>query len=243
MQNVVTLREFDTGYLAGLVDGEGYLFVHHDKAGNRTYPDMRIYCKSKSIIEGACRILDVNPHPRRDHGKLVGWLATVQGEKALLVIRRVARHLTDSSKRCRAFTILKVFDRGAGITGKHPSSQVFAQCPDPVRLRAKWAQSAHGTIERRVGAERPYNNQNPCDLQGLEVTPSRTPLEMSELQRGWLCGLVDGEGHIHVRYRSDRRTTYPRLRIFAKSWQIVESAARLMGVRPYARRSHGELLG
>jgi hypothetical protein len=33
--------EFETGYLAGLVDGEGYIFVSYAKDGDRTRPNLR----------------------------------------------------------------------------------------------------------------------------------------------------------------------------------------------------------
>ena len=63
------------------------------------------------------------------------------------------------------------------------------------------------------------------------------------LERGWLAGLVDGEGCIHVRYRSDRGTMFPRLRIYCTAKPIIDEAARIMQVNPWARRDHGVFKG
>jgi len=125
LQKAAESAEFETGYLAGLVDGDGYIFVHCEKKGNRTYPDLRIYCTSKSIIEGACRILGVNPYSRRNHTKLVGRIAAVQGKKAMVAIRKIRPYLTDTSKKCRASTILKVFNTKASVGGRHPLRRFF----------------------------------------------------------------------------------------------------------------------
>jgi hypothetical protein len=222
--------EFEIGYLAGLVDGEGYIFVRYTKPSDRTRPLLRIYCTSHQIISGACRIMGVNPYARTDKGKLMGWVASVQGEKALGAMRAIAPHLKDASKRCRALTSLKIFNSEVSIRGRHPSSELFLHCPPPARLRRK-------------GAERPLDADRPCSDAGDELSlPDPSP-ETSDLRNGWFCGIVDGEGHIHVRYRSDRDTIYPRLRIFGKSRPIIDAAARIMEVNPYARRSHGKHLG
>jgi len=233
--------EFETGYLAGLVDGEGYIYVHYVRGSDRTYPDLRIYCTSRSIIEGACRIMGVNPLVRRDHGRVVGWIAAVQGKKAIAIIRRITPCLTEASKRCRALTILRIFGAVASVSGKHPSSEVFAACPPPTRLRGLQAQpawSADGSGDSAESAETLASvGSRP------QVPESKNPLQASAVERGWLCGLADGEGYVHIRYRSDRNTMYPRLRIFVKSRPIIDTAARLMGVNPYARRSHRRRLG
>jgi len=60
---------------------------------------------------------------------------------------------------------------------------------------------------------------------------------------GWLVGLIDGEGFIHVHYRKNRGTTHPRLRIYCTTKEIISEACRILGVNPYARRDHGILLG
>ena len=90
--------DFEIGYLAGLVDGEGYIFVSYVKGGDRTRPNLRIYYTSKQIIDGVCRIMQVNPFPRRDKGELIGWLASASGAKALGSLRRIEPYLVDSSK-------------------------------------------------------------------------------------------------------------------------------------------------
>ncbi len=96
---------------------------------------MRIYCTSKEIIVEACRILGVNPYARRDHGKLLGWYAQASEQKAMEVLRIIAPHLTEPSKRCRAMRILKVFGRDGSTKGRHPSAEFFQGCPPPTRLR------------------------------------------------------------------------------------------------------------
>ena len=37
--------------------------------------------------------------------------------------------------------------------------------------------------------------------------------------------MVDGEGFVHIRYRSDRGTMYPRLRIYGTTKPIINEAA------------------
>jgi len=236
-------REFDIGYLAGLVDGEGYIFVRYTKQSDRTRPQLRIYCTSHLVIDGACRIMGVNSHPRRDHGKLVGWVASVQGKKALETMRAIAPSLKDTSKRCRALTALKIFDSKVSIRGRHPSSEVFFHCPPPARLRGERMKQQDHAIEPSSIARDTIPFPKSRNSQKLQHLNLRTPSETSDLQKGWLCGIVDGEGYIHVRYRRDRDAMYPRLRIFVKSKTIIDAAAQVLGVNPYARRSHGKHLG
>jgi hypothetical protein len=103
---------------------------------------MRIYCTTREIISEACRILGVNPYPRRDHGKLLGWYAQVSELKAVRVLEIIAPHLTEPSKRCRAKTILRVFADSGSIDGYHPSSELFKDCLPPTRLRRPKAYNA-----------------------------------------------------------------------------------------------------
>ena len=127
--------EFEKGWLTGLIDGEGFIHVHYRKNRDTTHPRLRIYSTTKPIIDEACRIMQVNPYARRDHGKLVGWYAQASESKAVQILSVIAPHLTEPSKKCRALTILKVFSDGGSIPGRHPSSEVFAHCPPPTRLR------------------------------------------------------------------------------------------------------------
>lgn len=242
MSGLAEPEEFDTGYLAGLVDGEGYIFVSYARDGDRTRPNLRIYCTSKPIIQWASGIIRVNPCPRRDGGKLVGWIAAVSGRKAIETLQKIAPHLTDPSKKCRALTILRVFGMSVSIKGRHSSSEVFAHCPPPARLRVEVRELTRNVISsefmRDTGKVSVSGESRPTRVLGREV-----PAEISVIVRGWLRGMVDGEGHIHIRYRSDRDSVYPRLRIFSKTKQIIDDVASSMGVNPYARRSHGKYIG
>lgn len=235
------LGEFEIGYFAGLVDGEGYVFMSYSKPDNRTRPNVRIYCTSKSIIEGASKIMRTNPLPRRDKGKLVGWIAAASGGKAVEILRIIGPYLTDPAKKCRALTIAEIFVNRVSITGRHSSAEVFVHCPPSARSRIRQAERSSKTDGGgREEVSRPTLVSRNLRLQTLTQT---IPVEKSNLQRGWLCGIVDAEGYIHIRYRSDRDAMYPRLRIFVKSRSIIEAAARLMDVSPYARRNHGKHLG
>lgn len=118
-----------------MIDGEGFIHVHYRKNRDTTHPRLRIYCTTKEIIAEACRLMGVNPYPRRDHGKLRGWYAQVSEGKAIKVLRIIAPHLTEPSKRCRAETILRAFGEDGSIEGRHPSSEMFEGCPPPTRLR------------------------------------------------------------------------------------------------------------
>lgn len=100
---------FEVGWLTGLIDGEGFIHVHYRKNRNTTHPRLRIYCTTREITEEACRIMGVNPSPRRDHGVLLGWYAKVSEQKAMKVLRIIAPHLTEPTKRCRAVRIVAVF--------------------------------------------------------------------------------------------------------------------------------------
>ena len=128
-------EDWQWGWLAGLVDGEGFIHVHYRKNRDSTHPRMRIYSTTKAIIDEACRIMDVKPYVRRDHGVLKGWYAQATDLKAVAILRRIGPFLTEPSKRCRALTILKVFSNGGSIPGRHPSAEVFKHCPPPTRLR------------------------------------------------------------------------------------------------------------
>jgi hypothetical protein len=117
------------------MDGEGFIHVHYRKNRNTTHPRLRIYCTTKEIISEACRILGVNPYPRRDDGKLLGWYAQISELKAIMVLRIIAPHLTEPSKRCRAERILSIFGNSGTIYGLHRSIDFFKGCPPPTRLR------------------------------------------------------------------------------------------------------------
>jgi hypothetical protein len=236
------LGEFEKGWLTGLVDGEGCIFVSYSKMADSTHPCLRIYCTSKPIIERACRLLNANPFPRRDHGKVIGWNASVRGRKAVEIMRAIGPHLLDPSKKCRALTILKVFDGRVTIKGKHPSPKVFAHCPPPVRFREVGGiPSETDESQLRVEISRePFSLES---SQAQQTAPEDPPAEEGDRGLGWLCGIVDGEGYIHVRYRSDRNTMYPRIRIFVKTKAIIDYVAKLMNVNPYVRRRRGECYG
>jgi intein/homing endonuclease len=128
-------EDWQWGWLAGLIDGEGFIHVHYRKNRDTTHPRLRVYSTTRAIIDEACRIMGVNPYVRRDHGKLVGWYAQASELKAIEILRRIGLLLTEPSKRCRAMTILRVFSKSGSIPGKHRSAEVFKHCPPPTRLR------------------------------------------------------------------------------------------------------------
>lgn len=195
--------DFETGYLAGLVDGEGYIRMRYNKDSNRSYPNLIVYCTSKPIIDEASRIMNVKSCPRREHGKLVGWLAVSTGKKALDAMRRIEPHLSDSSKKCRVLTCLRSFQDRVGIEGRHPSSRFFAHCPPPGKLGAKiQSQPASNAAS---GARRLSDAR--LSEKWAAIPNENIPAETSALSAGWLCGIIDGEGYIHIRYRSDRDST------------------------------------
>ena len=127
--------EFSRGWLTGLIDGEGCIHVRYRSDRNTMYPRLRIYVTSKPIIDEAARIMGVNPFPRGDHGKQVGWYATVSHRKALRVLRVVAPLLLDPSKRCRARRILETFRDVGTIHIRSTAAEFFRDCPPPTRIR------------------------------------------------------------------------------------------------------------
>jgi len=101
------------------------------------FPRIRIYCTSKPIIYEAGRIMGVNPFPRRDHGVFKGWYVSASHQKALKILRRIAPHLKDPSKKCRSEKILRTFVDVATLKGKLTVAEFFAECPPPTRLRKR----------------------------------------------------------------------------------------------------------
>ncbi|HEY6282600.1 MAG TPA: hypothetical protein VIW22_01605 [Nitrososphaerales archaeon] len=131
-------REFlETGWLAGLVDGEGFISIRYRKDRGTMFPRIRIYCTSRPIIDEAGRIMNVNPFPRRDHGVFKGWYVSASHQKALKVLRRIAPHLKDPSKKCRTDKILRTFTRVATLKGNLTVEEFFADCPRPTRYRKR----------------------------------------------------------------------------------------------------------
>jgi len=129
------------------------------------------------------------------------------------------------------------------MRGRHPSSEVFSHCPPPVRLRVK-AKSPSDDEVTRGEIKTEQNRMTGRGIpRGQVFKRAEIPIENSIMARGWLCGIVDGEGYIHIRYRGDRNSMYPRLRIFVKSKRLIDEVARSMGVNPYARRKHERHLG
>jgi hypothetical protein len=49
---------------------------------------------------------------------------------------------------------------------------------------------------------------------------------------------VDGEGFVGIRFRKDRGTVFPRIRIYCTSKPIIDEAGRIMGVKPFPRGDH-----
>jgi hypothetical protein len=128
--------DWDSGWLTGLIDGEGFIHVHYRKNRDTTHPRLRIYSTTKQIIDEACRIMGVNPYVRRDHGKVLGWYAQASEWKAVQILSAIGPLLTEPSKRCRALTILEIFSESGSIPGRHPSAELFEKCPPPTRLRS-----------------------------------------------------------------------------------------------------------
>ena len=127
----------DTGWLAGLVDGEGFINIRYRKDRGTMFPRIRIYCTSKPIIAEAGRIMGVNPFPRRDHGVFKGWYVSASHQKALKVLRRIVPYLKDPSKRCRTEKILRTFTSVATLKGNLTVAEFFSECPPPTRLRQR----------------------------------------------------------------------------------------------------------
>lgn len=121
--------DFEIGYLAGLMDGEGFVHLYYNKRTDHTFPCLTVFCTSKAIVDEACRIMQVNPHARSDHGKLMGWYAQARSRKAVEIATLIAPHMAESSKKCRALTIIEVFREKSRIEGRHPAAEFFKHCP------------------------------------------------------------------------------------------------------------------
>jgi hypothetical protein len=131
-------REFlKTGWLAGLVDGEGFISIRYRKDRGTMFPRIRIYGTSRPIIDEAGRIMNVNPFPRKDHGVFKGWYVSASHQKALKVLRRIAPYLKDPSKKCRTDKILRTFTRVATLKGNLTAEEFFVDCPRPTRYRKR----------------------------------------------------------------------------------------------------------
>lgn len=127
----------ETGWLAGLVDGEGFVNIRYRKDRGTMFPRIRIYCTSKPIVDEAGRIMKVKPFPRRDHGVFKGWYVSASHQKGLNVLRRILPYLKEPSKKCRIEKILKSFGEVATIRGNQTVAKFFAECPPPTRLRRR----------------------------------------------------------------------------------------------------------
>jgi hypothetical protein len=125
----------DKGWLCGIVDGEGYVHTRYRSDRGTTYPRLRIFVKSKPIIDEVARLMGVNPYPRRRNGKQTGWYASVSHLKALRVLRLITPHLTDPSKSCRAKKILGSFGNVGSVRSRLSNSEFFGDCPPPSRIR------------------------------------------------------------------------------------------------------------
>ena len=134
MLNSAECELLDTGWLAGLVDGEGFINIRYRKDRGTMFPRIRNYCTSKPIIDEAGRIMGVNQFPRRDHGVFKGWYVSASHQKALKVLRRIAPYLKDPSKKCRT-EILRTFVGVATLKGNLTVAGFFAESPPPTRLR------------------------------------------------------------------------------------------------------------
>ena len=128
-------KEWENGWLTGVVDGEGFINIRYRKDREVMFPRLRIYCTVKPILERAGKIMGVNPFPRRDHGKLVGWYVSVSHRKALRILREIGPLLSEPSKRCRALKVLETFRNRGSIRGKLTVAEFFSDCPPPTRLR------------------------------------------------------------------------------------------------------------
>jgi hypothetical protein len=128
-------KDWDEGWLTGLVDGEGFIHIRYRSDRSTMYPRLRISGTSKPIIDEAARIMNVYSYPRRDHGKLVGWYASVSHRKALKVLGCIGPYLMDPSKKCRAKKILDTFGEVGTVHGRLATPEFFRDCPPPTRIR------------------------------------------------------------------------------------------------------------
>ena len=117
------------------MDGEGFIHIRYRSDRRTMYPRLRIYGTTRPIIDEAARLMGVNPFPRRDHGVLVGWYASVSHRKALRVLRVILPYLRDPSKKCRGEKILDTFGDVGTVHGGLSTPEFFRDCPPPTRLR------------------------------------------------------------------------------------------------------------
>lgn len=54
-------KEWENGWLTGVVDGEGFINIRYRKDREVMFPRLRIYCTVKPILERAGKIMGVNP--------------------------------------------------------------------------------------------------------------------------------------------------------------------------------------
>jgi hypothetical protein len=75
-------EEIGQGWLTAIADSKGVIDVVYSEELDATYPILRIR-GTKPIIDNAFRMMQVNPTPRGDNGKLLGWDAEATQRKAV----------------------------------------------------------------------------------------------------------------------------------------------------------------
>ena len=118
------------------MDGEGFIHIRYRSDRGTMYPRLRIYGTAKPIIDEAARIMGVKAFPRRDHGKLVGWYASVSHRKALRILRRIAPYLRDPSKQGRTRKILETFGEVGTVHVRLSTPELVQDCPSTTRIRS-----------------------------------------------------------------------------------------------------------
>jgi hypothetical protein len=64
-----------------------------------------------------------------------GWYASVSHRQALRVLRLIAAHLLEPSKKCRAQKIIEAFGEVGTIHLRLDTFEFFKDCPPPSQIR------------------------------------------------------------------------------------------------------------
>lgn len=114
------MTDFERGYLAGIIDGEGTITLTKDKEFR--YPTISVASCTVGILETIKEICDggvITPKRTYKSNHSPSWSWKIERQRAIAVLEEVAPHLKEPKKKARAELILENYTRLTPRNGKY----------------------------------------------------------------------------------------------------------------------------
>lgn len=135
-EKVDALSELDCAYLAGLIDGEGSIYVlRHTGRGEKLtfYPAISIAMTHRGVLDWVASLFDlsVSDVPRSPNGWRDQSMFRIHGKRAVALCRRLLPYLRVKGEQAMLIQAFPFENRiGRPRSGRHLSAEIIQQRAD-----------------------------------------------------------------------------------------------------------------